>query len=277
MTKQSRYNFYDAQYARFGTQLAAEIRREVYGVDLGQQGWRTLAEQDQIAELVESESETHVLDIACGSGGPSLDIAARTGCRLTGLDVEPAGIHEARGRAAALGLQDRVKFEVADCGAALPQENEAYDVVVCIDAVLHLRDRQAAFSEWFRVLRPGGRLLMTDAAVLTGNISKTEIDIRASQGEFVLVPLGFNERALEQVGFGLLERKDQTASTAEIAGKLLGARKARAIALQAEEGTEWFDHRQAFLSITETLSRTGRLSRFLYVAERPPAHRTELA
>jgi len=39
------YEFYSAQYSRFGSLLAAEIRREAYGQDLGQQGWRTLDEQ----------------------------------------------------------------------------------------------------------------------------------------------------------------------------------------------------------------------------------------
>ena len=47
-----RYDFYSLQYARFSGDLAAEIRREVYGSDIGQQGWRTLEEQDDITALV---------------------------------------------------------------------------------------------------------------------------------------------------------------------------------------------------------------------------------
>jgi SAM-dependent methyltransferase len=265
----SRYEFYDAQYARFGTELASEIRREAYGADLGQQGWRTLAEHEDIVKLVGPNAGAPVLDIACGSGGPSLAVAARTGCRLTGVDIEPAGVDEARRRALALGLQDRVQFVVADCSSPLPFGNEAYDVVVCIDAVLHLRDRHAVFKDWFRLLRRGGCLLLTDAAVLTGDISKYEIDVRASQGEFVLVPLGFNERALQRAGFRLLVCKDQTSSTAEIAGKLFVARQSRSAKLEAEEGVQWFANRQAFLSMTEVLARTSRLSRFLYIAEKP--------
>ena len=189
--------------------------------------------------------------------------------RLTGVDIEPAGIEEAKRRALALGLPDRVHFVVADCSSPLPLEGEAYDVVVCIDAVLHLRDRQAAFKDWFRILRPGGRLFLTDAAVLTGDVSKHEIDVRASQGEFVLVPLGLNERALQQAGFRLLACKDQTSPTAEIARKLLAARQVRSVELQAEEGAQWFASRQAFLSMIEALARTSRLSRFLYIAEKP--------
>ena len=54
------YEFYSAQYARFGSDIAVEIRREVYGEDQGQQGWRTLDEQAQIAALIDRRP-CHVL------------------------------------------------------------------------------------------------------------------------------------------------------------------------------------------------------------------------
>src|SRR4051812_5070766 len=75
------YEFNSAQYARFGSDIAVEIRREVYGEDQGQQGWRTLDEQAQIAALTDRRP-CHVLDIGCGSGGPSLALVAATGCTL---------------------------------------------------------------------------------------------------------------------------------------------------------------------------------------------------
>ena len=58
MTTQARgasrrgFDFYGPQYARFDSALAGELRREVYGEDIGQQGWRTAAEQAEIADLV---------------------------------------------------------------------------------------------------------------------------------------------------------------------------------------------------------------------------------
>jgi SAM-dependent methyltransferase len=76
----------------------------------------------------------------------------------------------------------------------LPFDDETFDVVICIDVVLHLADRGAALADWARVLRTGGQLVFADAAVLTGPMSKGDIDIRASQGPLTLVPLGTNER-----------------------------------------------------------------------------------
>jgi len=264
-----RYEFYSAQYARFGSKLAAEVRREAYGEDLGQQGWRTLDEQNEIITLIKQKPNTHLLDIACGSGGPALALAARTGCKLTGIDIEAAGIAQAKDLSAALGLGEVVNFLVADCSQRLPFEETAFDLVTCIDAILHLKDRYAALRDWFRILRPGGKLLLTDAAVLTGAVSKQELDIRASQGEFSFVPPGVNEKAIASAGFQLKKSADTTQATADIALKLHATRKSRSQALQDEEGAEWFAKRQRFLQTTAELAATGRLSRFLYIAQKP--------
>jgi hypothetical protein len=73
-----RFEFYASQYTRFGGEVTPSIRREVYGEDVGQQGWRTLDEQAVIANLILESSPCHVLDIACGSGGPSLSLVKQT-------------------------------------------------------------------------------------------------------------------------------------------------------------------------------------------------------
>ncbi|WP_457588484.1 hypothetical protein [Ensifer canadensis] len=70
------FTFYRAQYSRFGSRFADEIRLEAYGEDLGQQGWRSLGEQGDIFGLVQSSPQGNLLDVACGSGGPSIAIAA---------------------------------------------------------------------------------------------------------------------------------------------------------------------------------------------------------
>jgi SAM-dependent methyltransferase len=263
-----RFDFYAAQYGRFESEAAAEIRREVYGEDVGQQGWRSLDEQALIADLIRESSPCEVLDIGCGSGGPSLALVQQTKCRLTGVDVEVSGVEHARRQTLARGPSDRVTFETVDCNERLPFPDAAFDVVVCIDAVLHLNDRFAALADWSRLLRPQGRAIFTDAAVVTGPISIEELYVRASQGAFVLVPPGVNERAATVSGLVLRRCEDRTQATAAIAGRWHDARERRAYELQKDEGREWFARRQRFLAMTAKLAATGRLSRFLYVAER---------
>jgi SAM-dependent methyltransferase len=264
-----RFEFYSAQYIRFESQGASDIRREVYGEDIGQQGWRSLDEQTMIANLILESTPCHVLDIACGSGGPSLSLVNQTGCRLTGVDVEVSGTERAGQQAMAQGLSHQAKFEIADCSERLPYPDGTFDVVICIDAVLHLKDRFAALVDWDRLLRPKGRVLFTDAAVVTGSISIEELNIRASQGPFLLVPPGLNEEAVRASGLVLRRSEDRTRATAEIAARWHVARERRAVDLQKEEGEEWFTRRQSFLAMTAELAVSGRLSRFLYIADRP--------
>ena len=269
------FDFYGPQYARIDRELAAEIRREVYGEDIGQQGWRTAAEQAEIAELLRAGPDSRVLDVACGAGGPSLALVERTGCHLTGLDNEAAGIAHAEAQVSARGLADRATFAVLDCGGRLPFEDGAFDAVLCIDAINHLPDRFATLSEWARLLQPGGRLLFSDPAVLTGAVAKSALDIRAAAGFFLFVPPGLDEKGIEAAGLTLLRCEDRTAATAEIAARWHAARLRRAAVLRREEGADWFDQRQRFLAITSELAGSRRLSRFLYVAEKPKENAKE--
>lgn len=117
--------------------------------------------------LLRVDRDSRVLDVACGSGGPSLALVERTGCRLTGADVEAAAIAHAVARAAARGLTGRATFTVLDCGERLPFADEGFDSLLCVDAIHHLRDRFRTLSEWARLLRPGGRLLFTDPSPIT--------------------------------------------------------------------------------------------------------------
>jgi SAM-dependent methyltransferase len=262
------FDFYGPQYARFGGALAAELRREVYGEDLGQQGWRTAVEQAEIARLIGPAPDGHVLDVACGAGGPSLDLVERTGCRLTGLDLEAGALAYARARAAARGLGDRATFVRVDCGAPLPFVDGSFDAVVCIDAIVHLPDRFGTLAEWARLLRPGGRLVFTDPAVLTGAVAKDELDVRAV-GFFLVVPPGLDEAAIEAAGLGMTSREDHTAAIARVAASLHAARARRAAELEREEGADWFGQRQRFLATTAALAESRRLSRFLFAARKP--------
>ncbi len=263
------FDFYGPQYARFDNQLAAGLRREVYGEDIGQQGWRTASEQAEIANVLRPGPDSRVLDVACGAGGPSLALVERTGCRLTGLDAEAAGVAHAVAQASARGLADRAAFALFDCRGRLPFDDGSFDAILCIDAICHLPDRSTTLSEWARLLRLGGRLVFSDPAVLTGVVAKSVLDIRASAGVFVIAPPGLNEKTIAAVGLTLLRCDDRTAATAEIAARWHAARLRRAAILQREEGADWFEQRQRFLAVTAELAGSRQLSRFLYVAEKP--------
>lgn len=112
-------------------------------------------EVDRVLEGLDLAGKA-VLDIGCGAGGITLHLARRHGAaHVTGFDVEEPVIAHARRRAEAAGLSGRVAFVQAAPGP-LPFADASFDVVFSKDALLHVPDKDALFSEIFRVLRPGG-------------------------------------------------------------------------------------------------------------------------
>src|SRR5262245_60330407 len=81
---------YSAAYGNFASELYAEIRTEAFGEDIGQQSWLSAEEQDRLIDWLDLQPNHRLLDVACGSGGPTLRIVERTGCRVRGIDLEAA-------------------------------------------------------------------------------------------------------------------------------------------------------------------------------------------
>lgn len=101
----------------------------------------------------------HLVDLACGAGGPGLLVAAMTGCRLTGIDLSPAGVAQAEARSERVGLSSTSRFAVGTFEATgLP--SRCADAVMTVDAIQYSLDKSAALAEMARILRPGGRLLL---------------------------------------------------------------------------------------------------------------------
>ena len=71
-------------------------------------------------------------------------------------------------------------FLLSDMGRGLPFGAGSFDGIVCIDSVNHFRDRLAVFREWYRVLKPGQRIVFTDPVVLTGPVTNEEIAERSN-------------------------------------------------------------------------------------------------
>lgn len=258
---------YGATYGEFASQLYTEIRHEAFGQDIGQTGWLTSDEQDLFISWLLLREESTLLDVACGSGGPTLRIARETGCAVTGMDLHEQGVAAARDQAQAQGLEHRASFHQGDASQPMDFEDASFDGLICVDAINHLPDRESVLREWRRVLKPGGRLIFTDPITITGPINDEEMRIRSSIGFFLFVPLGVNERLLKKVGFAVGEVVDRTENMARMARCWFDARAARADDLRGIEGEETFQGQQTFFEVAAKLAEERRLSRFAFAAE----------
>src|SRR5215472_4780265 len=260
-------DLYDNAYAHYETHAYREVRIETYGEDLGQTGWTTTEESNEIPRELGITSAAEVLEIGCGSGRYALRVASTVGCRILGLDANEPGVRNANRLASAQNLSARARFQVTDCSKPLPFSQDSFDAVFSNDVLCHIPDRPALLAELFRVLKPGTRLLFSDALVIGGIISHQEVATRSSIGHYLFSPPGENERLLKQAGFHVLRVEDTTNSASVISKRWGEARQKRSEALLAIEGQKNFDGLQQFLSNVHALTRERRLLRLLYLAE----------
>ncbi|HEY4993029.1 MAG TPA: class I SAM-dependent methyltransferase [Nakamurella sp.] len=190
-----------------------------------------------------------LLDLACGQGGPGLWLAERTGCDLVGVDFSEAGLRVARERAEGLLPGPRTRFQRGDLAATGLQDGSV-DGVWSGDAFFFASDLIEALGEVRRVLRPGGRLVMTVCVSLDDQPSAHPLDWRPLLRQVGLLPL----------------RQEETPGDREHATAMYAAWIAHEAELRDELPARAVDE-----MIDEARSVGGRLARMrrvLVVAER---------
>jgi SAM-dependent methyltransferase len=242
------------------------VRSEAYGEDIGQHSWVTARELRGDLDRLRLVSSHRFLDLGCGPCGPLTFVLSSIGCHGTGLDVSGAAVNLGRRRATSLGLDRLATIQTTDLNSPLVLEGGSFDAAMSLDVVLHLRDRAAFFREVARVLVPGGRFLFTDAGVVIGAISNDEVVSRSIHGHTQFVAPGFNERALDEAGFRLLETEDRTDSLMANAAGRLTARLAHQEELERVESVTEFERQQRYIETVIALSRRRSLSRMMYLA-----------
>lgn len=139
-------------WTRRSGDFAVQRRRELAGEKHAQ--W--LAELNR---YIPAGGGWNILDLGTGSGFFALLLAAQ-GHTVTGIDLTPAMIDEARRTAAALGSTARFAVMDAACPAFAPG---SFDALVTRNLTWTLPDLAAAYRSWRRLLRPGGVLVNFDA------------------------------------------------------------------------------------------------------------------
>ncbi|MEO1186898.1 MAG: methyltransferase domain-containing protein [Cyanobacteria bacterium J06636_27] len=154
--------FYDASSGLWEDIWGEHMHHGYYGADGKEQKERRTAQIDLIEELLrwsEVQQAENILDVGCGIGGSSLYLAQKYNANATGITLSPVQARRASERAIEFGLQDRANFQVADA-LNMPFEDNSFDLVWSLESGEHMPDKQKFLQECYRVLKPGGKLIL---------------------------------------------------------------------------------------------------------------------
>jgi SAM-dependent methyltransferase len=262
-------DLYDSAYSHYQADVYRDVRMATYGEDLGQTSWVTTEESAEIPRILQLTVASRVLEIGCGSGRYALQLAETIGCSILGVDINEPGIRNGNNLARERNLSGRATFQQCDVSQKLPFADASFDGAFANDVMCHISGRPAALHEIFRVVKPLGRFVFSDALIIGGIVSHQEIATRSSIGYYLFSPPGQNEDLIREAGFELIEARDTTSHATAIARRWHDARSERREALTAAEGEANFDGVQQFLSCVEALTSERRLLRYLYTARKP--------
>ncbi len=121
----------------------------------------------RVVEAAGVTGDDVVLDVACGNGNATIP-AAKTGAKVTGIDITPELLERGKDAAAEAGVEiEWIEGDAQD----LPFEDASFDVVTSVFGCMFVPDQRAEAVEMARVLKPGGRMAVA-AWTPEGNVGK---------------------------------------------------------------------------------------------------------
>lgn len=129
------------------------------GVD---RAWRRKA----LKWIVDKEQPGQILDIACGTGDFSLEIAEHSDAdtMVTGIDLSEGMLEVMARKVCAAGLESRIHAECGN-GEEMRFENDSFDRATIAFGIRNFENREKALMEILRILKPGGRLVILELSV----------------------------------------------------------------------------------------------------------------
>ena len=183
------------------------VGHEIFGVD-ERRAWQAL-----IAKHLAGETGRRALDVASGTGVISR-LLCESGYSVTGLDFSEPMIERARAKASGLDAT----YAIGDAEDTRLQD-DSFDAIMTRHLVWTLPDPAAAFADWFRVLKPGGRMLIVDADMNARNVKakllrRVAVWLRqfGRPGATPGVDRATHERILSQVHFSKGARAEEIAA-----------------------------------------------------------------
>lgn len=155
---------------------------------------------ERMAELAGIDRDSRVLDVGCGYGETAFHLARDHGCEVVAINISHRELDLAEERRPASGVADRVSFRYGDFHD-LPFPDGEFDVVWSQEAFLHGADKEHILTECRRVLRPAGRLVISDLLLGADVPGEERVRIQARVKSPQMWDAETYGRALRDAGF----------------------------------------------------------------------------
>jgi len=164
---------------------------------------------EEFVKLLDLRPGQQVLDVGSGIGGSAFLMAQKYDVRVTGMDLSANMVECALERANEFKDQ-RVQFEVGDA-TKRQYPTELFDVIYSRDTILHIRDKKQLFQSFYRWLKPGGKLLITDYCCNGEETSWSQsFKNYVQKRSYHLLSVEQYGQLLEEVGFVQVQSEDRT-------------------------------------------------------------------
>lgn len=188
------------------------LERRVLGCAYGGTSWTTRAQADRYAPLLELNGGQQLLEPGSGAGWPGIYVAAKSGSKLTMVDLPFIALTRALERANE-ELQTATAAIQASA-AALPFTDHGFDAIQHSDVLCCLPEKREMLAECCRVARPGARMLFYVIAPAPG-LQGADMTKALDAGPPFVDLEGSYQDMLADTGWKLLQREDLTAEYLE--------------------------------------------------------------
>jgi len=150
-----------------------------------------------------------VLSVGCGIGGGECRLHQMFGVHVHGLDLSQNMLAVARQRAAEMNITSGVEFEF---GNVLIRDFEegSFDVVYTRDCIIHIREKDALFQRFYKWLKPGGQLLISDYTCCPDEEKPEEFWAYLADRKYDLIPGDDYLQKIKNAGFADAVRDDMS-------------------------------------------------------------------
>jgi len=171
--------------------------------------------QRLMIEQLRLQEGMRIVDIGCGVGGPMRRVARESGAKVVCLNNNKQQLEEARRRNLKAGLNHKAEYIECNFMDMSAIEADSFDAGYAIESTCHAPDKERAFAEIFRVLKPGalfwGQEMCMTETFDPDNRSHQAVKDKLMLGIALADIATFSEvnRALKSVGFQVIEAKDR--------------------------------------------------------------------